>query len=522
MTNIISESFANYLNTRTNFEAFHNNVINMPRANFSELGDTIELLKSLASYINLIDEKFFEGPTNYKEIYKEIFYNYKKGIVPENNRNLSFEERYLNRGEDFDFLYSDKGRLGRMFRHYMEYFSFFGVIKNGYSRNKKLIDRDSINELILTPEKVLFDVFRNKILNLNIKDNEFIKNISGISLKSDADYRPAKAIISYCNELKRKCTVFEVSVLLGRVDDVQNEKDILRRAILIGRQFPNDAESQKKMLFGSMGWKTPNNILFEYSQSQNPDFKFKVFLLFMKVFGLIELDEKTNLISLTDYSRELAKEDIPFEVLDLEKLLTMVDDDNEDSNKLMDIILRKRTDTITKAIQEDSELVVKLNFRNIRNPIIKNGKRQRNRFIAELAKIKCNYLDEITRTATFVGKNGKNYVEAHHIIEFSTEDGPDITDNLICLGPENHSLIHHGSAEEVEDFYLTCKSRGVLSLERFKLICTRYKCLKKEHVKILVNKKIISKFDAEELNKLIDENGINPFFLASLTTPAGR
>lgn len=522
MSNIISESFSNYLNTKYNFEAFHNNVINMPRANFSELGDTIKLLKSLASYINIIDEEFFDEPTNYKEIYRKIFQNYKQGRFPENNRNLSFEERYLNRSEDFDYLYSDKGKLGRMFRHYMEYFSFFGIIKDGYNRTKKIIDRDSINELILTPEKALFDVFRNKILNLNIKDNDFIKNISGIALKSDADYRPAKGIISYCNELKRKCTVFEISVLLGRVDDVQNEKDILRRAISIGKQFPVDVQSQKKMLFGSMGWKTSNDTLFEYAQSQNPDFKFKVFLLFMKVFGLIEFDESTNLISLTDYSRELVKEDIPFEVLDLEKLLTMVDDDNEDSNELMDIILRKRTDTITKAIQEDSELVVKLNFRNIRNPIIKNGKRQRNRFIAELAKIKCNYLDEITRTETFVGKNGKNYVEAHHIIEFSTEDGPDITDNLICLGPENHSLIHHGSAEEVEDFYLTCKSRGVLSLDRFKLICTRYKCLTKDHVKILVHKKIISKLDAEELNRLIDENGINPIFLASLITPAGN
>lgn len=522
MANIICEYFKNYMNAKGKFEQFHNNVINMPRAKFSELGEIIKLLKSIASYIILINEDFFKEPTNYKKIYREIFLNYKKGIFPENNRNISFETRFLNRSEDFDYLYSDEGKMGRLFRHYMEYFAFFGVITDGENKNKKYIDLDSINELILTPEETLFDVFRNKMLNININCNDFIKNMNGINIKNDADYRPAKAIISYCHELRRKCTAFEISILLGRIDEVQKENDILRRAVNIGKLLPSDVESQKKYIFGIMGWKNNGGELFEYAASQNPDFKFKVFLLFMKVFGLIEYDERTNLITLTAYSEELVKEDIPFEVLDLQKLLTMVDDDNEDSNKLTDIILRKRTDTITKAIQSDSELVEKLNLRNIRNPIIKHGKRQRSRLIAELAKIKCGYLDEITKKVTFEGKNGKNYVEAHHIIEFSTENGPDITDNLICLGPENHSLIHHGSTNAVNDFYITCQSRGVLSLDRFKSICTRYRCLTKDHVKTLLFKKIISKRDAEDLNNLIDIYGVDDKFLSSLSTPAGN
>lgn len=522
MPNIVCEFFKNYMNTKAKFEQFHNNVINMPRAKFSELGETIKLLKSLASYIILINEDFFKEPKNYKDIYREIFSNYKKGIVPLNNRNILFETRFLNRSEDFNYLYSNEGRMGRLFRHYMEYFAFFGVITDGDNKNKKYIDLDSINELILTPEDTLFDVFRNKMLNININCNDFIKNMKGISIKKDADYRPAKAIISYCHELNRKCTAFEISILLGRIDEVQKEDDILRRAVSIGKLLPSDAESQKKFIFGVLGWKNNSEELFEYVTSQNPDFKFKVFLLFMKVFGLIEYDERSNLITLTEYSKELVTEDVPFDVLDLQKLLTMVDDDNEDSNKLADIILRKRTDTITKAIQSDSELVRKLNLRNIRNPIIKHGKRQRSRLIAELAKIKCGYLDEVTKRVTFKGKNGLNYVEAHHIIEFSTENGPDITDNLICLGPENHSLIHHGSTNAVNDFYLTCQSRGVLSLDRFKSICIRYRCLTKEHVKTLLAKNIISKMDADDLNNLIDIHGVDNNFLASLSTPAGN
>jgi hypothetical protein len=48
----------------------------------------------------------------------------------------------------------------------------------------------------------------------------------------------------------------------------------------------------------------------------------------------------------------------------------------------------------------------------------------------EVAKIMANYHNE-TRVETFKGRNNDGYVEAHHIIEFSTVNGPDIIDNLI-------------------------------------------------------------------------------------------
>lgn len=519
MANIIKTSFSSYYGTKNNFEKFHNNVINMPRANFSELGDTIKLLRSLASYILLIDRDILEKPINYKEIYKLLFNNYKLGIVPKENRNVEFENRYLARTETFEFLYSDEGKNGRLFRHYMEYFAFFGLFKNSENRQKKIIDIDSLLELVLSSDDIIFDVFRNKIINLNIKDNDYVKNMNGITVKTDADYRPAKAIISYCKEMNRSVTAFEISILLGRIDDLQIEKDIIHRAISIGKTLPLTAEDQKKYIFGCMGWKN-NGMLFDYGPSQNPDFKFKVFLLFMKVFGLIEYEESTNLICLTEYSKELFNENIDFELLDLEKLLVKIDDDTEDANALADIIIRKRTIAITNAIVSDGELVEKLNKRNLRNPLIKNGKRIRNKLIAEVAKIKANYLDELTLRETFEGKNGHNYIEAHHIIEFSGENGPDITDNLICLGPQNHSLIHHGSSSAVEDFYKTCQTRGVITFDRFKTICTKYRCLTKSHVKILLSKKIISKIDADELLTLIDEYGVDEDFLNSIRTPA--
>lgn len=45
MANIISEYYSEYVGTKEKFEKFHNNVINMPRANFSELDDSKKLLK---------------------------------------------------------------------------------------------------------------------------------------------------------------------------------------------------------------------------------------------------------------------------------------------------------------------------------------------------------------------------------------------------------------------------------------------------------------------------------------------
>lgn len=243
----------------------------------------------------------------------------------------------------------------------------------------------------------------------------------------------------------------------------------------------------------------------------------------MAVFGLIEYDYMSrnagHTIVLTEYSKQIIKEDLPIEVLDLQELLAKIDDDSQDSNKLQDIILKKRTNTITKAIQSDGDLLIKFNKRNIRNPIIKDGKRKRNRIIAELAKIKANYLDEVTGKPTFMGLNGNGYVEAHHIIEFSTEQGPDITDNLLCLGPDSHSRIHHGAPVVVDDLYRTLQNNGVLSLERFKHICTEYRCLTKFHVNALFSKKLISSYDKEELLTLIDEYGVDIAFLSSLKIP---
>ena len=122
--NVIAKSFENYRNTHINFDNFHNQVINMPRAKFEHLSDFIKLLKSLASYILLIDKDVLSQPINPKEIYHHIFTNYKLNIVPSQNRNAAFENEFLEVDGDFDDIYDD---IGRRFRHYTEYLSFFDI-----------------------------------------------------------------------------------------------------------------------------------------------------------------------------------------------------------------------------------------------------------------------------------------------------------------------------------------------------------------------------------------------------------
>jgi hypothetical protein len=248
MANIIKESYLSYTDTKQGFERFHNEVINMPRATFSGIGDFIKLLKNLSAYIMCIDSKILTEEINYKVLYENIFENYKAGIYPVKElRNEGFEDDFLNMSV-FDYEAN-----GRRFRHYAEYLSLFGGFIDNGSRNRKFIDIDVMKELMLTPEEHLFDILRNQLLNLNIKNNNFIKNLKGITVTDTADYVPARAIIKYMNELNRTVTSFELCVLLGRIDTIQKEDDILYRALNIGRIFPKTREDQVKYLFGALG-----------------------------------------------------------------------------------------------------------------------------------------------------------------------------------------------------------------------------------------------------------------------------
>ena len=521
MPNLIKDEFKIYYGTKNGFENFHNQIINMPRPSFSEVPEIIKLMKSLASYIMLIDANVLKNEIKIKDIYYNIFINYKKGIIPSQYRNIQFESRYLDRKESFEYLYGDEGKCGRMMRHYFEFFTFFEYFKIGKNRNYRIIDISAMQELICSNEQYLVDVLRNRLLNLNIKNNPHIEMMQSIKINENADYRPARSILRYCKAFsERRVTDFELAILLGRVDDTQEENKILERAVTIGKLFhTSDRDEQRRFFFQQMGWKNSAGLQFNYAASQEPYFKFKVFLLIMESLDLIKYDwvgtNCTNTVVLTKTARDLITDDLPIEIVDLQNLLYRIDNDEEDLGNLSNAIIKSRSAAIDNAIKNNGTLVVALNKWNIRHPIIRNNKRVRSRLIMEVSKIMANYQDE-TGGQTFTSSNGVGYVEAHHIIEFSTVNGPDITDNLICLNSQNHDLIHHASQNEVRTFYNKCRVIKKFNFDRFKNIVVTYQCLTKEHVSFLVNKGIISDFDAFQLNELIDEYGVNDFFLNSI------
>jgi len=496
MANIIFDSFREYSNSVSQFQKFHNQVINMPRDHFSDA--TLSKLQSLAWYLLLIEDGFPSDGSSYKSMMELMIEKLSDESYEQNQfRNNEIENRYFRTDLNIDLLYEIEGR---MFRHLMGLCAFFGLIYSN-SRTKKMVNFESCREVILSKDSILMPVFRNNLLYNNINSNDFVSNLKGITLHDNANYRPAYAILRYLKELARPATMFEISILLGRIDDdLQTEREIINRALLISRELPKNQDDQIKKFFGSLNWKSKDGILFQYAASQEPYFKFRTFFLFMEHFKLIEINKCESTVQLTGYSKQLLQDEIPLELLDLEDLLYKIDDDTESDAALADVLLRKRSSEITKAIQSDSTLVEKMNKRSIRKiEYDKDGKRKRNKIIVELAKIKANYICEATGKTTFKTPSGNYYVEAHHIIEFSTEDGPDITDNLLVLGPEKHQLLHKACQEEVDDLYNHLKTNGKITIERFRRMHEIYNCLTPKHVRIIYNKKLISSIDRDDL-----------------------
>ena len=120
-----------------------------------------------------------------------------------------------------------------------------------------------------------------------------------------------------------------------------------------------------------------------------------------------------------------------------------------------------------------------------------------------MAKIQADYKCQYSQRHIFKMPNGKYYCEAHHIIEFSTEGGADITNNLVVLGPEAHMLIHHACKEEVDDAFYQLRVNGALDIERFKEMITVYHCLSPEQIAILSNRNVITSRERDELLELL-------------------
>ncbi len=484
MVGTVRGYFKDYVDTQQGFEIFHNQVINMPRDAFG--GNDLSKLQILASYLLLIkDDVNLEG-YNYKQIMSLIASKIKNNEHLIKYRDIDLEQRYFT-FNDIDKHYKV---VGRMFRHLMGFCAFWGMLKSSARQNKIIVFSVCENFVNLQPEQII-DFTSNLSLNIDIKTNDFINNLAGITIKSSANYHPTLGILKYLSAIGRDATDFELSILLGRVDQLQDESIIIQRALDIGRWFTSSSRNgQQQEFFETMGWKDSQRNLFRYSSSQQPWFKFQTYLIFLIAFGLIQKNDVTNNYSLTKRAQELLG-DLPASIIDLNKLINKLDLDggNISDSTMKDILIKTNLDTL-KSLLKDKELVKKVNKFVLDNPVIKKDTRVRNQFIAELARIREDYQCQ-AGTRTFERQDGRNYVEAHHIIEFS-KGGPDILENLLALGPTPHTQLHRGSERAIRDMYIDLMSRGAIRLELFENMIDDYNCLTKSHLDFLYTKGIIS------------------------------
>ena len=118
----------------------------------------------------------------------------------------------------------------------------------------------------------------------------------------------------------------------------------------------------------------------------------------------------------------------------------------------------------------DSDIVESLDYSPKAKPEVatdvKNNKYVRNRNesmkVIKFYNYKCN-LDP--SHVSFVGKNDKQYMEAHHLIPFANQDyydnSLDCAANIICLCPNCHRKLHHGKniVEELKKLYSDRKDK---------------------------------------------------------------
>ena len=494
--NVFENYYSSYQNSFQGFTEFHNEVINMPRDQFSDAGLT--KVRGLAGYLLLTEGKISHEGESYKMIMDFIHNELSIENYPK-YRDLSLENRYF-KYTSLDTHYEIEGR---MFRHLMSLCAFFGFIVS-LSKQRKIIDYDKCREYYLSDDELLMPVARNNIMMLNANNNDFIKSLKGVSIDKDTDYRPTYGILRYIHDIKRPATRFEISVLLGRIDSEKKDANILKRALEIGQILPKTQNEQIPYFFANMGWKHSDGTHFAYAASQEPHFKFYSYLLFLKAFGLIEYDAVTETYTNTAYATKLIEDDVSYLIADLEELLKTVDNYDSENKDLNDLILYQRNPELLRLAKEDANFITKMNKRSIANPIYDTkGKKQRNRLIAELAKIQVDYICQYANRHIFKMPNGKYYCEAHHIIEFRTENGPDITNNLVVLGPEAHMIIHHACKEEVDNVFLQLIRNGALDFNRFKEMVTVYNCLTPSQIEILSNRRVITANEKKELLELL-------------------
>ncbi len=497
--------FDSYKEKYENFCKFNTYAINMPRHQFGNMN--IEFVKHLAAILEeiIVPSGLKLSIINLYVLIHIYLVSYKPD-VPNFIYSLFdldiFEEKQIKK------YYELNDGKARDFRHLVMIMRMWGMLEND-EKTKNKINYDVCKEfLLLKPTEQ--EGLRVKIIGMDIIDNPMFITLAIIKNRirnnKNFSYKPAINILRYMKEMNRPVSKFEVSNLLGIIiPECNSSSELYNNAISIGKQMPNNLSEHQKWFFEYMRWKDEDGNLFRYTPSQEPDFKFNSFFLFMEDLDLIEETANESLI-LTEYAMKLLNEDIPEEVAELERYIDIAEKSYSDKD-LADLIIYNIKPSLLKYAAQNDGFITAMNIRSLNNPKFdKKGKKVRNRLIAELAKVKANYICQISNKPTFKDEKGNNYVESHHIIEFNGEDGPDIIDNLLVISPLYHSWLHHACSEDIANLYDHIRKNNIVTIDLFKKMYDKYHCINEKHINCLLKKKLISSIEFEELKKYITSN----------------
>lgn len=495
--------YEKYKNDFDRFVDFNKLVLNMPRPSFSNVN--ISYLKNLAKVLYSINT---ENNGGYKlvDLYCKIHELYINGFSIPNYLEVLFDK---NISTDQARKYYSETSNGRFFRQYAEVMEMWGLLKD-YDSNV-LVDYDVCSEFIDLDDDE-FESLRTKMIAMDIIDNSCFIRLSNIRSKINDktifSYKPAVAILRYMEQINRPVSKFEIANLLAIITpECTSEIMLMDNALKIGRMFPRNINEHKNFFFDFMNWKNEDGSYYNYVSSQDPEFKFNSFIIFMKEYGFINQNADESFV-LTRESIEILHDVVPPEIVELEKYIAIAENEYSDKS-LVEVILKGIKPSLLVTLAKSDEFIQTMNKRSLSRPRYDNkGKKIRNRLIAELSKIKANYTCQVSKKPTFTDVNGHNYVESHHIIEINGEDGPDIVDNLLVVGPLYHELMHHACKEELTDFYVGLRMNNIITLNTFKGMIDNYHCLQEKHIKSLFNKHLITKSEYYELVDYINNSVI--------------
>lgn len=103
---------------------------------------------------------------------------------------------------------------------------------------------------------------------------------------------------------------------------------------------------------------------------------------------------------------------------------------------------KEKAKVVRKLSQEEIKEKVKNIKSNVVTKEVKTVYRERNQFIAEYTKNRASGICDLCREpAPFLDKNGKPYLESHHVITLAN-GGPDVIYNTVAICPNCHRKIH--------------------------------------------------------------------------------